>query len=254
MRIGELAALIGVSTRTIRHYHQQGVMPEPERTSGGYREYQLRDAVLLARVRRLTELGLSLAEVRDVLADSSGTELREMLKELDHDLACQQEAIEVRRARLAVLISKETPHPDDAVSPELAELLGGVPLPDSAMFRADRKMLALMDTTADPALKRQTLKMMSPLREPEAMARGIDLYRRIDELADADVDDPRIEELAVELIGHIPQEMAESLRGNLSAPGTHPSVGDFVAEMGLSPAQSAVIRRAMHLLADGRGR
>jgi DNA-binding transcriptional MerR regulator len=46
MRIGELAGLVGISTRAIRHYHDVG----------------------LARVRRLTELGLSLDEVGDALA------------------------------------------------------------------------------------------------------------------------------------------------------------------------------------------
>ncbi|MDJ0383019.1 MerR family transcriptional regulator [Streptomyces sp. G-G2] len=68
MRIGEIAALVGVTTRAIRHYHHVGLPPEPERRPNGYRAYSVRDAVLLARVRRLTELGLSLDEVRDVLA------------------------------------------------------------------------------------------------------------------------------------------------------------------------------------------
>ncbi|MEU3168406.1 MerR family transcriptional regulator [Streptosporangium sp. NPDC006930] len=31
MRIGELAALVGVSTRTVRHYHHLGLLPEPLR-------------------------------------------------------------------------------------------------------------------------------------------------------------------------------------------------------------------------------
>ncbi|MFI7445977.1 MerR family transcriptional regulator [Nonomuraea sp. NPDC049714] len=57
MRIGELAALLGVSTRTVRRYHRQGVLPEPSRRANGYREYGLRDAIVLARVRRLVELG-----------------------------------------------------------------------------------------------------------------------------------------------------------------------------------------------------
>jgi DNA-binding transcriptional MerR regulator len=58
MRIGELADLIGISTRAIRHYHQAGLLPEPARKANGYREYSLRDAVALARIRRLTELGV----------------------------------------------------------------------------------------------------------------------------------------------------------------------------------------------------
>ncbi len=57
MRIGELAALVGISTRAIRHYHHARLLPEPARKANGYREYSLRDAVALARVRRLTELG-----------------------------------------------------------------------------------------------------------------------------------------------------------------------------------------------------
>ena len=60
MRIGELAAAVGVTTRTVRHYHHQGLLPEPERRPNGYREYTLRHAVVLARIRRLTELGLGL--------------------------------------------------------------------------------------------------------------------------------------------------------------------------------------------------
>ena len=56
MRIGELAGLVGISTRAIRHYHRVGLLPEPARTPNGYREYSLRDAVELARVRRLTGL------------------------------------------------------------------------------------------------------------------------------------------------------------------------------------------------------
>jgi DNA-binding transcriptional MerR regulator len=69
MRIGELANLVGITTRVVRHYHRIDLLPEPARQPNGYREYSLRDAVELARVRRLSELGLSLDEVRDVLAE-----------------------------------------------------------------------------------------------------------------------------------------------------------------------------------------
>ena len=62
MRIGELAGLAGFSTRAIRHYHRVGLLPEPARRANGYREYALADAVALARVRRLAEVGLSLDE------------------------------------------------------------------------------------------------------------------------------------------------------------------------------------------------
>lgn len=50
MRIGELAATVGVTARAVRHYHHQGLLPEPERLTNGYRDYTLRHAVVLARV------------------------------------------------------------------------------------------------------------------------------------------------------------------------------------------------------------
>lgn len=49
MRIGEIATLVGLTTRAIRHYHPVGLLPEPERRPDGYRAYSVRDAVLLAR-------------------------------------------------------------------------------------------------------------------------------------------------------------------------------------------------------------
>ncbi|MGD0244131.1 MAG: MerR family DNA-binding transcriptional regulator [Streptosporangiaceae bacterium] len=41
MRIGELAGLVGISTRAVRHYHRIGLLAEPGRTANGYREYSL---------------------------------------------------------------------------------------------------------------------------------------------------------------------------------------------------------------------
>ncbi|WP_150119335.1 MerR family transcriptional regulator, partial [Enteractinococcus helveticum] len=59
MRIGELAEVVGVSSRTIRHYHHEGLLPEPSRDSNGYRRYTIADLTLLLRIRHLRELGLS---------------------------------------------------------------------------------------------------------------------------------------------------------------------------------------------------
>lgn len=116
MRIGELAVAVGVTTRTVRHYHHLGLLPEPERLPNGYRDYTLRHAVVLARIRRLTELGLGLTEVRDVLADDAGRDLAEVLEELDADLARQEAAVRERRERLRALLDREGACPPRAPS------------------------------------------------------------------------------------------------------------------------------------------
>ena len=67
MRIGQLAAQAGFSVRTIRFYEQSGLLPAPHRTPAGYRSYD-QDAVTRLRfVRSAQTLGLSLAEIAEVL-------------------------------------------------------------------------------------------------------------------------------------------------------------------------------------------
>jgi DNA-binding transcriptional MerR regulator len=67
MRIGELAAASGVTAKTVRFYEQTGLLPEPPRTAGGYRDYPPEAAQRLGFIRDARGAGLSLAEIRSVL-------------------------------------------------------------------------------------------------------------------------------------------------------------------------------------------
>jgi DNA-binding transcriptional MerR regulator len=151
MRIGELASLLGVSTRTVRHYHHQGVLPEPSRRANGYREYGVRDAIALARVRRLVDLGLSLEEAGDILRDDRARDLPEILGEIDADLARREQEIRVKRSRLADLLRQAEVGalgPDDTASPELVAFLREVDVPSSKSAAWDRDLLVLLDSMA----------------------------------------------------------------------------------------------------------
>ncbi|MCO1654875.1 MerR family transcriptional regulator [Pseudonocardia humida] len=66
MRIGELSERAGVSTRTLRHYEELGLLPA-RRRANGYREYDEADLRLLAEIRDLVELGFALEETRPFL-------------------------------------------------------------------------------------------------------------------------------------------------------------------------------------------
>ncbi|TQE15437.1 MerR family transcriptional regulator [Streptomyces ipomoeae] len=277
MRIGELAAAVGVTTRAVRHYHQLGLLPEPERRSNGYRDYTLRHAVVLARIRRLTELGLGLTEVRDVLADDAGRELAEVLEELDEDLARQEAAIRERRARLRVLM-EDARHgrlpAEGPVSPELAALFGKFgPAPQSPMAVKDREMFALLETAATPEARAELLAgLESMVSAPGAVERAHEAYALLDALADADPDDPRVTEAARLLADLIPPEMVPpdtaidddgpgGGNGN-GNPGDgdgsdNPGKGDgnsflraFYAD--LAPAQAEAIRRTLRILTEDR--
>jgi DNA-binding transcriptional MerR regulator len=285
MRIGELAGLVGISTRAIRHYHDVGLLPEPARKANGYREYSLRDAVELARVRRLTELGLSLDEVGDALAGDAGRDLAEILRELDADLARQEADLRQRRGRLAELLRQAEagiqPSGQAPVSPGLAGLFGRMaevaaerPGPEPAMAAKDRDLMALLETVApargtgargtgaagdgagsdggagDGARGDGWLDVLTRTldSEPGAVERAYAVYARLDELAECPADDPRVEATARAIVAAIPEPARKAIRfpaGDLEETGFGAA---FYADF--APAQAAAIRRAIELMKE----
>ncbi|TCC47558.1 MerR family transcriptional regulator [Kribbella capetownensis] len=67
MRTGELAEHVGVSVETLRYYERSGLLHEPPRTAGGYRDYPTSAVEQLRFVKRAQELGFSLDHVEELL-------------------------------------------------------------------------------------------------------------------------------------------------------------------------------------------
>jgi len=68
VRIGELAGRARVSAKAIRYYEQVGVLAPPTRTRSGYRDYDHAALGRLAFVRAAQAVGLTLGEIRQVVA------------------------------------------------------------------------------------------------------------------------------------------------------------------------------------------
>ena len=68
MLIGDLADRAGLSAKTIRFYEQAGLLPQPPRTAGGYRDYPPGALDRLAFIRHAQSAGFTLADIRGVLA------------------------------------------------------------------------------------------------------------------------------------------------------------------------------------------
>ncbi len=68
MRIGELAGRLDLNAQTIRYYERIGLLPKPERTEAGYRTYGEEDERRLRFVKNARSVGLTLGEVKEVLA------------------------------------------------------------------------------------------------------------------------------------------------------------------------------------------
>ncbi|GAA0372678.1 heavy metal-responsive transcriptional regulator [Streptomyces blastmyceticus] len=105
MRIGELASAGGLSTKAIRFYEQAGLLAPPPRTSGGYRDYPPQAATRLAFIRDAQSAGLTLAEIRGVLAlrDSGEAPCAHVGDLIEQHLAdIEQRLAELRKTRTAL--------------------------------------------------------------------------------------------------------------------------------------------------------
>lgn len=68
LRIGEVSERSGLAPSAIRYYESLDLVPTPERTESGYRDYSSEDVDLLRFVARLRALEFPLSDVREIVA------------------------------------------------------------------------------------------------------------------------------------------------------------------------------------------
>lgn len=102
LNIGEFARAGGVSVRMLRHYDQLGLLtPADVDQWNGRRRYDLSQLGTLHRIVTLKELGFTLVQVADLLADGVGAgDLREMLRLRRTGLLAQVNEVRHRLAQL----------------------------------------------------------------------------------------------------------------------------------------------------------
>ncbi|KKD03081.1 MerR family transcriptional regulator [Streptomyces sp. NBC_00124] len=120
MRIGELAARAGTTTRTLRYYESRGLLPA-RRGDNGYRAYDESDLKLLRQIRTLQDFGFDLEETRPFVeclrsghpeGDSCPASLavyRRKLTELDELIGELQTVRAQIGVRLAAMAGDEPP-------------------------------------------------------------------------------------------------------------------------------------------------
>ena len=144
LRINEVAAETGLTTRAIRYYEELGLLEPAARSDGAYRLYDQSDLARLQFIRSLRDdAGFSLAQIGQLLEDEAARERnRERFRETtDPDerrailvdarvrVDRQIEFLEAKAARLASMIDAAQDrrrHLDG----HLAELSGPAPQPE----------------------------------------------------------------------------------------------------------------------------
>jgi MerR family copper efflux transcriptional regulator len=128
MRIGELAQRLDLNPRTIRFYEATGVLPEPERTPSGYRDYEESDVDRLRFIKLAQSLGLSLDEISEVLAFRDRGEppcayVTEVIRNKAADIDHQIEQLQKLRRELRRLARRARELPEDASGRRVCHIL-----------------------------------------------------------------------------------------------------------------------------------
>jgi DNA-binding transcriptional MerR regulator/effector-binding domain-containing protein len=134
--IGEFARLGAVSIRTLRHYDEIGLLhPAQVDQATGYRAYSADQLRVLNRIVALKCLGLSLAQIRQLLAGITVGELRGMLMlrraQLERELERQHDHLLGVEARLRY-IAREDDMPADDIVVKKIPAMGVVAIADRA--------------------------------------------------------------------------------------------------------------------------
>ncbi|HEY0753860.1 MAG TPA: MerR family transcriptional regulator [Ktedonobacteraceae bacterium] len=259
LQIGEIARLVGVSTKTIRYYHEIGLLDEPVRAESGYRLYTARQLLRLQRIRRLRALGLSLERIRAILSDVSedgASTLRAALQSLVEELCAQILELEERRSLLQTLLAGEKLEPVEEgthflYSPAIkAQLTSLFAEQSSAALAWGESIDALLGSFHWPAEYRQTFQeaIQHIANQAEQFHHLFDLEMRIAGLANLPADASEVAQLAEEYLSSpdLPRLFAQLAQGGSLAPNPYVSMLVELLATAVSPAQ----RRFFELLAQ----
>lgn len=115
--IGQLAAELGLNPRTLRYYEDLGLLPAPARTLSGYRVYGEETAHRLAFIIKAKSLGLTLGEIRQILALRDSGKLpcpsvQQILQEHIEGIDYQMAQLRALKADLTALLNGWRPAPE----------------------------------------------------------------------------------------------------------------------------------------------
>ena len=202
VQIGDAASFVGTTPRAIRHYHDIGLVPEPERGGDGRRRYGYEDMVRLLWIRKMADAGIALDDIRTAVDGAAGAEA-----DADHDIAdvlgrleatlgareveLQQQKAAVQRMRTrgsrAGLLS-------DVVTDRLATL------PEGFLRRSDLDALLVMERIFGPlGAAINASRLLALAAHPALRERGDRVDAAEEALDDTvAVDDPRVARVAAE--------------------------------------------------------
>lgn len=211
LHIGEVAALLGVTRKAIRHYHKLGLLAEPERSESGYRLYSAADLFALQRIQQLQSIGFSLQRIKFILeSPESDKLLQETLNSLRDELDRQIDRLQARRTQIDSLLQQQAtlqqvsvPDGNPPVYQLSVNLFGNLlkTLPAEAIEK-ERQFWASLDGFHWPASYHDRLQawLHELAQRPGLQEQLLMINARYLALSDRSPDDPEVRLLAEEVV------------------------------------------------------
>ncbi|AYV68403.1 MULTISPECIES: MerR family transcriptional regulator [Niallia] len=99
MRIGQVAKLSGLSTRTIDYYTSNKLLPVT-RSDSNYRLYSEDVLYTLERIKLLKKQRMSIGEIRNVIHSMEDQEIEPIMDEVQDEIACLHKKLASLEERL----------------------------------------------------------------------------------------------------------------------------------------------------------
>jgi DNA-binding transcriptional MerR regulator len=156
----ELAQLAGTTLRAVRHYHEVGLLPEPERLPNGYKAYRADHLVRLLEIRRLSALGFSLAAIAEAESGAKGWDDTMAAAEAELDVAIER----LQQARGEIAKLRAQPVPTDLPF-EISAVAAS-----AGLSRTDRSLFAVMSQIAGGAMAGHWQELLEDYEPDDATA------------------------------------------------------------------------------------
>jgi DNA-binding transcriptional MerR regulator len=240
LTIGQLASYAGVTIRAVRHYHQVGLLPEPERDASGYRTYDAEAVVRLIRIRTLRDAGVPLTRVQELL-DADETTFAAAVVEIDRQLRADIRELQEHRRRIAQLAAGDSLALPDEVVDYLDRLRAtGVP---SELVEAERDAWILMAARWPEAMPEMMADKVAQLSDPQTLR----LYRLLGQLVGDEHDEEVLEQTADLLVSMFEQAAAD---GALDRQSEQFADEGFVALLDSFAGAYPVVERLQKMLVE----
>lgn len=236
----ELADLAGTTLRTVRHYHDVGLLPPPPRRTNGYKSYGVSHLTIVLRIRRLVELGASLSEIRTLdLTETphhGSDEYIQKLRDLDKEAEATINRLQAMRARISEELDADSHK--DAKAPQ-------------ALGATDEDFM----TVASRILSDESMSAWNALRDLASDHQALIEFSQL--TADADPDEltdlpERLAEAVRELHTEIPELAAPTYTSGRARRFGPQALHVAIAEL-YHPTQLEILRRTGNILSgDGK--